>query len=502
MTPRRSRGRTALRSTLALLISFIAPGCDAPVTDPERPGEDVGFGSLDLVVSDQLGAAVVGATVELAATPGGPAAHTARTDFEGVARFDSIGARVWRLQVEPPTDYATPDGGGADSVIVERDRRSTSRYALHRVYGEYTGLVAFAFEAAVFRLCGTDRYWWVGGVGPAQSEVYREYHRVRAEGGHEVFARVRGEVSDSGRYGHLGAYPRQIGVQEVVEVRPSRAADCATGPVSVRPANARLALGQTLQLDAAVFDVEGRAVAGADVAWSSSMPSVASADGSGRVETHALGTATITATHAGRSATSVVQVLHPAVVQGYAVVEGQATNPDGTPYVHGAVSVSCGPGITGRTGRTDDAGRFRLDIFPSEFGSMLLVSEDRRVPCSVVTSPADPPAGITYAPVRVALPGDPVVTTEVDVVRMARSSALTVSPSQPTVSPGGKFQLSSRIGTTPTTDVLYRSLIPSVASVDEQGVVTAHGYGMTVIVASLASDTTTIATTRVTVPWY
>ena len=82
-----------------------------------------------------------------------------------------------------------------------------------------TGHYRFGFEVEAFRPCGQSRDWWV-----ARSD------ELRARAGDApppVFAVVRARVSPEGQYGHLGAYPRQVDVVEVVEVRPSAEGDCA-----------------------------------------------------------------------------------------------------------------------------------------------------------------------------------------------------------------------------------------------------------------------------------
>ena len=79
--------------------------------------------------------------------------------------------------------------------------------------------------------------------------------------------------------------------------------------VTVTPATTPLtALGATVQLSAEVRDQNGRAMAGAAVAWSSSATSVATVDGSGLVTATGNGIATITATAGGVSGTATVTV--------------------------------------------------------------------------------------------------------------------------------------------------------------------------------------------------
>ena len=79
--------------------------------------------------------------------------------------------------------------------------------------------------------------------------------------------------------------------------------------VTVTPAAAELsALGATTRLSAQVRDQNGRVMAGASVAWSSSNASVATVDGSGLVTAMANGTATITARAGSASGSAAVTV--------------------------------------------------------------------------------------------------------------------------------------------------------------------------------------------------
>ncbi|MCX6027070.1 MAG: hypothetical protein NTY23_12585 [Chloroflexi bacterium] len=48
--------------------------------------------------------------------------------------------------------------------------------------------------------------------------------------GARLFVEVRGVLRREGGYGHLGAYPRDFHVTEVIEARPGREGDCAPGP--------------------------------------------------------------------------------------------------------------------------------------------------------------------------------------------------------------------------------------------------------------------------------
>src|SRR5207245_2092981 len=81
--------------------------------------------------------------------------------------------------------------------------------------------------------------------------------------------------------------------------------------VTVSPAVASVALGQTVQLTATPRDSQGNGLAGRVVAWSTSDASVATVSGSGLVAAVAVGGATITATSEGKSAGAAITVTTP-----------------------------------------------------------------------------------------------------------------------------------------------------------------------------------------------
>lgn len=87
---------------------------------------------------------------------------------------------------------------------------------------------------------------------------------------------------------------------------------CSEAPVDVvtlSPKTGTLERGRTLQLTAELRDSEGAVLSDRKVTWSSSNPSVAEVDAMGQVTGRGRGTATLTATSEGKSATSELQVF-------------------------------------------------------------------------------------------------------------------------------------------------------------------------------------------------
>jgi uncharacterized protein YjdB len=78
--------------------------------------------------------------------------------------------------------------------------------------------------------------------------------------------------------------------------------------VTVTPATATIAPGQTVQLTATPKDGSGNPLSGRVVTWASSAPAVASVNGSGLVTGVAVGSATITATSEGQSGIAAITV--------------------------------------------------------------------------------------------------------------------------------------------------------------------------------------------------
>src|SRR6266702_1817005 len=127
--------------------------------------------------------------------------------------------------------------------------------------------------------------------------------------------------SSSGKR-HYGNYHNaNCGVSKVVATsNPGNLSDTATvtvsgctvpvASVSVSPASATVAAGQSVQLTATPKDANGTPLSGRTVAWSSNNTSVAIADVNGNVTAIAPGSATITATTEAQSGTAAITVTN------------------------------------------------------------------------------------------------------------------------------------------------------------------------------------------------
>lgn len=78
--------------------------------------------------------------------------------------------------------------------------------------------------------------------------------------------------------------------------------------VEVTPASAHLVPGDTVQLEARVFDNNDQLISDTNLRWTSSAPGIAAVDANGRVEAVGEGSATIIASMGGRSDTAYIDV--------------------------------------------------------------------------------------------------------------------------------------------------------------------------------------------------
>ena len=90
--------------------------------------------------------------------------------------------------------------------------------------GTFTGLYLQGFEVAAFAPCGSgsptsqNGYWVVGSADFNQRYNALATTRGPNAFGPVVYAKFTGTLSPEGRYGHLGAYKREITVVAVSEM--------------------------------------------------------------------------------------------------------------------------------------------------------------------------------------------------------------------------------------------------------------------------------------------
>jgi hypothetical protein len=87
---------------------------------------------------------------------------------------------------------------------------------------EIAGHFTWGWELNDLSPCDIAETWWVEGP----ESFFVEYGRVASSGEITVFVRVRGEKSERGAWGHLGASDRRFRVTELIEMRPASDQDC------------------------------------------------------------------------------------------------------------------------------------------------------------------------------------------------------------------------------------------------------------------------------------
>lgn len=183
------------------------------------------------------------------------------------------------------------------------------------------GVAAIAVAPSSFTLV-------IGAEAPLQVTVHDESGRLRSDV--PVVWTVKdtaiARVSPSGVVRALSVGNTQVAASAMglsaiatVTVQPPPVAS-----VLVQPLTQALILGQSATFTATPRDVNGAALAGRVVTWTSSRDSIASVSQSGVVTTHAVGTVTVTATSEGTSGSATVTVS-PVPVASVSVKPATAT---------------------------------------------------------------------------------------------------------------------------------------------------------------------------------
>ena len=84
----------------------------------------------------------------------------------------------------------------------------------------YSGTWDFHFETSSFITDDGRGPWWLSADG--EGEIWRRLTAPLEEGGSpwgRVAIVIEGELSEPGRYGHLGAYERELRVTRVISAR-------------------------------------------------------------------------------------------------------------------------------------------------------------------------------------------------------------------------------------------------------------------------------------------
>ena len=240
----------------------------------------------------------------------------------------------------------------------------------------------------------------------------------------------------------------------------------AIGSVAVSPAQAEIALGDTLRLTAEAWDANGHPVEGAEFSWASSDEAVATVDASGLATGVAAGEAAITATSDGVTGSAALTVLAP---------------------VPAEIAVTPGAVEFMALGDTAQLAVEVLDQFgrPMESATVSWTSADTAV--ATVDADGLVTAAGSGATVVTATAGD--VSDEAAVSVMQTVGSVAVSPAQAEIALGDTLRLAAEAldangHAVVSAEFSWASSDESVASVDAAGLVTAIAAGAATMTVS------------------
>tara|TARA_B100000945_G_scaffold311274_1_gene304289 strand:- start:665 stop:1027 length:363 start_codon:yes stop_codon:yes gene_type:complete len=89
---------------------------------------------------------------------------------------------------------------------------------------EGTGTIKLGFETSRFVPNDLEEHWWVTFDSDSAYNSYIDYagpakpQNDRIQFYNPVKCKIKGKVSELGRYGHMGFYDRKITIKEIVEI--------------------------------------------------------------------------------------------------------------------------------------------------------------------------------------------------------------------------------------------------------------------------------------------
>jgi uncharacterized protein YjdB len=252
--------------------------------------------------------------------------------------------------------------------------------------------------------------------------------------------------------------------------------------IVVSPNVTDLVVGQSSQLTARVLDASGATLSGRTVAWSTNLSSVATVSSQGLVTAVASGTATITATSEGRSASATVNV-------GAQPVSAVIVSP-------GQMTIFAGQSVQLSALVTDDRGQVlsgRPVTFSSSNSQVATVSSGGLV------------TGVSAGSTTITATSEGATGTATVTIAPEPVAAVEVTPATVNLFPGSGSQLGAvarnvngQVLTGRT--VLWSSSSPSIVSVSASGFVTGLTPGDAVIIATIEGKQGSASVTVRSVP--
>lgn len=448
---RGARVRWLAACAVAAALAGAAAGCSDSGTEPKPTG------STGITISPKELTLVVGATGTLQAS-----VHDSRGN-------EVRGAQVFWSTADPAIAAVSPEGVvralAPGTVKIAASSGGSSDVATVVVGQQPVASISVTPVSATVTVGGSTQL--TAALGGPNGETLTGRTVTWRSSNESVLT-----VDANGRVSALA--PGAASVTATSEGRSTSAAitvvPVAIGSVTVTPTSVALTVGQTTQLGATVTDVNGQPVRDREVRWTSSDERVATVSTSGLAIGLAVGSATITATIDGRSA-SVGVTVSPVPV-GAVVV-----SPSPAQLLVGQ-SVTLGVQITDATGRIVD----RAKSFSSDAPAVASVDQ-----LGVVR-------GVSAGTTTVHVTSEGQVGTTTVVVSRVPVASVSVSPGSASLLVGRTTTLSATprdASGTPLADraVSWQSNDETVATVSQSGVVTAVGAGSAVISASSEGQT-------------
>jgi trimeric autotransporter adhesin len=240
--------------------------------------------------------------------------------------------------------------------------------------------------------------------------------------------------------------------------------------VAVLPTTASLTIGGTVTLHAATYDAANHEITGRSVVWASDAPQVASVDASGTVTAVAAGTAQVSATSEGKSASANITVTVIPVAS-VAVVPGSAALTVGESASLSAVTTDAnGNVLSGRAITWSSANSGIAKV--SSLGLVTAVGAGT----TTITATSEGKSGSAQVVVTAPPPPEPVASVAVNppTASLAIGGTITLSA---TVRDAHGAALSGRT-------ITWSTSAAQIATVSNTGVVTAVAPGVATITAT------------------
>ena len=432
----------------AMTIAALVVGCStAEVTGPNEPIETI-------LVAPPTATVAVGATLSLQAE--------VRTATGDVIESQRVSWSTEDPAIADVSSTGVVTGVQPGTVLIAASARGHNAFA--RVTVNPT-------PVASVRLSSTNQSLFVGQVTQLTADPLDANGRPLADRPVTWSSSNVGVATVTGSGLVTGLSPGGAIITATAEGRSAVASiTVAAVPIAsvvVTPAVNDLFPGQTTQLTAEARDTSGAPLTDRIIVWGTSRPQVATVTSEGLVTAISPGTATITATSEGRSATAAVNV-RPRPVSSVVLSPGQAT-------------VSAGQSLQLTVSLTDDQGQVltgRMVSFATSSAQIATVSAT-----GLITGVAPGTATIT------ALSEGNTGTAMVTVTPEPVASVL-ISPASGSIMVGSTLQLyatpRNQAGQTLTgRSITWSSAAPGVASVSAAGLVTGLTPGSAVVLATV-----------------